>query len=74
LISSSRSQQNVVFNRSYLGVGIYPYVKNWEGENIGGWNSYAVNDIKIMLNLISTKFTKVLTFGMGVDGEIRYTN
>ena len=57
------------FGRCQTGVGISPYVKNWEGENIPPRNSYSIRDIQKMLRLIATKFSKITTFGMGVTGK-----
>ena len=55
------------FNKQYVGVAYSPYVKNWEGSQTPYWNSYSLDDIKQMLKIVSTKFTSVSTYGMGVS-------
>ena len=54
------------FNREYVGVGFGPYTKHWVGTELPYWNSYSVEDIKDMLKVVTTKFTNIATYSMGV--------
>ena len=48
-----------------MGVGFEPYVKNWVGGSTGYWNSYSLQDVKNMLNVVNTRFTSIATYSMG---------
>lgn len=63
----------IEFNRRTTGAAFSAYVKKFvknstTGTNeIPGWKTYSLEDIKTMLQVINTKFSKVATFGSGAD-------
>ncbi|CAG2118071.1 unnamed protein product [Medioppia subpectinata] len=54
------------FNRDYVGVAYSPYTKHWVGKQLPYWNSYTLQDIKDMLNVVNSRFRSIATYGMGV--------
>ncbi|XP_054163255.1 uncharacterized protein LOC128961070 [Oppia nitens] len=54
------------FNRDYVGVAFSPYTKHWVGKTLPYWNSYSLQDIKDMLNVVNGRFRSIATYGMGV--------
>ncbi|KYC42295.1 hypothetical protein WA1_20180 [Scytonema hofmannii PCC 7110] len=56
----------------FLGVAFQPYVGRWTGTPPNAttpwWNSYSVQDIVRMLEVIAPKFNKICTYGMGYAG------
>lgn len=63
----------VEFDRKTTGVVFSVYVKNVEGNAATGesvipdWKSYSFDDVIRMMEVIHTRFSKVLTFGAGAD-------
>ena len=60
------------FNRNYTGVGFSPYVKNWILENdkptVAKWHTYTLDEIKVLLSVVSKKFSHISTYGIGATG------
>lgn len=57
----------LAFLHSTIGVVFSPYVRheiNYENVSID-WTSYTINDIKTMAKVISTRFPKLVTYGIG---------
>lgn len=57
----------MAFLHSNIGAVFSPYIHNEVNyENIGeDWSSYKLSDIKIMTKLISTRFPKLVSYGVG---------
>lgn len=55
------------FNKQYVGVAYSPYVKNFEGTATPYWNSYTLDDLKQQLRIVSSKFTSISTYSMGIN-------
>ena len=49
-----------------MAVAFSPYTKQWEGNQLPFWNSYSLQDVKDMLNVVNSKFTYIATYSMGV--------
>ncbi|CAG2163011.1 unnamed protein product [Oppiella nova] len=65
IVSATVSQN---FNRDYVGVAYSPYTKHWVGQTLPYWNSYTLEDIVDMLNVVNSRFRSIATYGMGVAG------
>lgn len=56
----------------FLGVAFGPYVGRWTGTPPNAttpwWNSYSLQYIVRMLEVIASKFNKICTYGMGYAG------
>lgn len=63
-LGSSSAQS---FNKQFVGVAYSPYVKNFEGTATPYWNTYSIDDIKQQLRIVSSKFSSVSTYSMGVN-------
>ncbi|CAL8118437.1 unnamed protein product [Orchesella dallaii] len=56
----------VEFNREFTGVVYEAFVHRSEnGQLIPSWETYTLQNLKTMLEVISTKFTRVATYGVG---------
>jgi hypothetical protein len=65
------------FGRSQVGVVFSPYVKNWLGgldskTNLNPPtipNSYSIKEIQVLLEILSKKFSRISTYGVGAGIE-----
>ena len=57
---------------TYLGIAFQPYVGQWTETppqaTTPPWNSYSLQDIVWMLEVIACSFHKISTYGMGYAG------
>lgn len=69
LLSYCNSLESVDFDTRTTGVGFSVYVKRTpkNGGAIPGWKTYSLADVKTMLEVISVKFSRITTFGVGAD-------
>jgi hypothetical protein len=61
-----------LFDRDWVGVSYSPYTKLYDEEGkTPPWNNYTKEEVKIMLRLVSTRFRRIATYGMGHSGKCR---
>lgn len=64
-----KSSESIDFDTSTTGVGFSVYVKRKpkDGGAIPDWKTYSLSDVKTMLEVISGKFSRITTYGVGAD-------
>lgn len=76
VISSAVTQSTeVLFNRNFTGVAFSAYVRNDFGDFITDWKLYSLQHVETMIEVISSRFSKIATFGAGApDGTLKIPN
>ncbi|CAL8118435.1 unnamed protein product [Orchesella dallaii] len=70
-----QSTSCVEFDRELTGVAYSAFVHRSEnGQPIPGWDTLTLQNIKTMLEVISTKFTRVATYGVGAKNVLYVKN
>jgi len=61
------------FNRGLTGVVFSTYAKNWYTnetfDKTPEWNTYTAEDIRAMLEVVSTKFSHISMYGVGASSK-----
>lgn len=69
LITIVYNTQSYEFSRDYFGVSFSPYAKDFEGDKTPPWNTYSMEDVRVMVKIVSTRFSKMATYSAGTSGK-----
>ncbi len=71
LNSCEPTNVSIDFDRRKTGIAFSAYVKGLENGVIPWWDTYSLENVKTMLEVISGKFSRVVTFGVGSNNGIQ---
>lgn len=62
--------QGYEFSKDHFGVSFSPYAKNFEGDGrTPVWSSYSMEDVRTMIKVVSTRFSRIATYSAGANGK-----